>query len=113
MLQSYWPRYWFMNSFSLFSFTLPTLKFIFNISEIHLCYRNNVNLSLKCRYTLQYTYPYAYYMESGPRKKLVSSPAFYERIFKKNIDICTFWEFSSSLCLIRGVGAETSVVGFS
>lgn len=24
----------------------------------------------KCRYTLQYTYPYAYYMESGPRKKL-------------------------------------------
>uniref|UniRef100_A0A8C5V0W2 E3 ubiquitin-protein ligase ARIH2 n=1 Tax=Microcebus murinus TaxID=30608 RepID=A0A8C5V0W2_MICMU len=23
-----------------------------------------------CRYTLQYTYPYAYYMESGPRKKL-------------------------------------------
>ena len=28
-------------------------------------------LSLQCRYTLQYTYPYAYYMESGPRKKLV------------------------------------------
>lgn len=25
----------------------------------------------QCRYTLQYTYPYAYYMESGPRKKLV------------------------------------------
>ncbi|XP_031519219.1 E3 ubiquitin-protein ligase ARIH2 isoform X5 [Papio anubis] len=24
----------------------------------------------RCRYTLQYTYPYAYYMESGPRKKL-------------------------------------------
>lgn len=26
---------------------------------------------MQCRYTLQYTYPYAYYMESGPRKKLV------------------------------------------
>lgn len=25
----------------------------------------------QCRYTLQYTYPYAYYMESGSRKKLV------------------------------------------
>lgn len=24
----------------------------------------------KCRYTLQYTYPYAYFMESGPRKSL-------------------------------------------
>lgn len=24
----------------------------------------------KCRYTLQYTYPYAYYLESGPRKQL-------------------------------------------
>lgn len=29
------------------------------------------SLLLQCRYTLQYTYPYAYYMESGPRKKLV------------------------------------------
>lgn len=29
------------------------------------------SLPLQCRYTLQYTYPYAYYMESGPRKKLV------------------------------------------
>uniref|UniRef100_A0A8D3AE93 RBR-type E3 ubiquitin transferase n=1 Tax=Scophthalmus maximus TaxID=52904 RepID=A0A8D3AE93_SCOMX len=27
-------------------------------------------LCFQCRYTLQYTYPYAYYMESGPRKKL-------------------------------------------
>ncbi|KAB1264594.1 E3 ubiquitin-protein ligase ARIH2 [Camelus dromedarius] len=25
---------------------------------------------IPCRYTLQYTYPFAYYMESGPRKKL-------------------------------------------
>lgn len=24
----------------------------------------------KCRYTLQYTYPYAYYMEPSPRKEL-------------------------------------------
>ena len=28
------------------------------------------SLLAKCRYTLQYTYPYAYYMESGPRKQL-------------------------------------------
>uniref|UniRef100_A0A3Q3X178 RBR-type E3 ubiquitin transferase n=1 Tax=Mola mola TaxID=94237 RepID=A0A3Q3X178_MOLML len=31
---------------------------------------HNKSLQLECRYTLQYTYPYAYYMESGPRKKL-------------------------------------------
>ncbi|XP_068588995.1 E3 ubiquitin-protein ligase ARIH2 [Cebidichthys violaceus] len=31
---------------------------------------NASRLLAKCRYTLQYTYPYAYYMESGPRKKL-------------------------------------------
>ncbi|XP_072026009.1 potential E3 ubiquitin-protein ligase ariadne-2-like [Amphiura filiformis] len=28
------------------------------------------SLLAKCRYTLQYTYPYAYYLESGPRKQL-------------------------------------------
>jgi len=28
------------------------------------------NLLAKCRYTLKYTYPYAYYMECGPRKEL-------------------------------------------
>ncbi|CAG9855552.1 unnamed protein product [Phyllotreta striolata] len=28
------------------------------------------NLLAKCRYTLQYTYPYAYYMEGGSRKEL-------------------------------------------
>lgn len=27
-------------------------------------------LLAKCRYTLQYTYPYAYFMEPGPRKEL-------------------------------------------
>lgn len=31
------------------------------------------SLLARCRYTLQYTYPYAYYMESGPRKELVRS----------------------------------------
>ena len=30
-------------------------------------------LLAKCRYTLQYTYPYAYYIEPCPRKELVSS----------------------------------------
>ena len=33
--------------------------------------QNAAKLLAECRYTLQYTYPYAYYMESGPRKKLV------------------------------------------
>lgn len=28
------------------------------------------SLLARCRYTLQYTYPYAYYMESSPRKEL-------------------------------------------
>ncbi|KAL1493400.1 hypothetical protein ABEB36_011461 [Hypothenemus hampei] len=28
------------------------------------------NLLAKCRYTLQYTYPFAYYMDTGPRKEL-------------------------------------------
>ncbi|CAL1266529.1 unnamed protein product [Larinioides sclopetarius] len=32
--------------------------------------RNAAALLAKCRYTLQYTYPYAYYMENGPRKQL-------------------------------------------
>lgn len=31
------------------------------------------SLLARCRYTLQYTYPYAYYMEPGPRKELVKS----------------------------------------
>uniref|UniRef100_A0A8C7XT54 RBR-type E3 ubiquitin transferase n=1 Tax=Oryzias sinensis TaxID=183150 RepID=A0A8C7XT54_9TELE len=31
---------------------------------------NAAKLLAKCRYTLQYTYPYAYYMESGQRKQL-------------------------------------------
>ena len=33
-------------------------------------------LLAKCRYTLQYTYPYAYYIEPCPRKELVSSNSF-------------------------------------
>ncbi|KAG8188169.1 hypothetical protein JTE90_019448 [Oedothorax gibbosus] len=32
--------------------------------------RNAASLLAKCRYTLQYTYPFAYYMETGPRKAL-------------------------------------------
>lgn len=31
---------------------------------------NAAGLLAKCRYTLQYTYPYAYFMEAGPRKIL-------------------------------------------
>jgi hypothetical protein len=40
-------------------------------------------LLAKCRYTLQYTYPYAYYMEPSPRKELVRTSKFffsYERV---------------------------------
>lgn len=39
----------------------------------------------QCRYTLQYTYPYAYYMEKGARKQLVCN-------LKKNIE-CTYQFF--------------------
>ncbi|XP_077994653.1 putative E3 ubiquitin-protein ligase ariadne-2 [Glandiceps talaboti] len=31
---------------------------------------DSASLLAKCRYSLQYTYPYAYYLEMGPRKKL-------------------------------------------
>jgi len=31
---------------------------------------DSAKLLAKCRYTLQYTYPYAYYMEASPRKQL-------------------------------------------
>jgi len=31
---------------------------------------NAAGLLAKCRYTLQYTYPYAYFMEAGSRKDL-------------------------------------------
>ena len=33
---------------------------------------DSAKLLAKCRYTLQYTYPYAYYMELCPRKQLVT-----------------------------------------
>ena len=40
-------------------------------------------LLAKCRYTLQYTYPYAYYMEPSNRKKLVRKLYLYDLPFKK------------------------------
>jgi hypothetical protein len=36
------------------------------------CLLDAAALLARCRYTLQYTYPYAYYMDAGPRKELVS-----------------------------------------
>ncbi|PIO69551.1 hypothetical protein TELCIR_08619, partial [Teladorsagia circumcincta] len=33
---------------------------------------NAATLLTKCRYTLQYTYPFAYFMENGARKQLVT-----------------------------------------
>lgn len=35
-------------------------------------------LLARCRYTLQYTYPYAYYMDSGTRKVLFE----YQQVYK-------------------------------
>lgn len=35
------------------------------------CLLDAAALLARCRYTLQYTYPYAYYMDAGPRKELV------------------------------------------
>ena len=45
-------------------------------------------LLAKCRYTLQYTYPYAYYMEPSPRKELVSCLA---RTIPKCLADITCW----------------------
>ena len=41
-------------------------------------------LLAKCRYTLQYTYPYAYYMEPSPRKELVSV---FEKFLVKTVKV--------------------------
>lgn len=43
------------------------------------------SLLTKCRYTLQYTYPFAYYLESGQRKELVSF------FFFKKKDYCIYF----------------------
>ena len=37
---------------------------------------DSAKLLAKCRYTLQYTYPYAYYIEPCPRKELVRQRIF-------------------------------------
>jgi hypothetical protein len=36
------------------------------------CVQSVLFLTAKCRYTLQYTYPFAYYIQPSPRKELVS-----------------------------------------
>ena len=53
-------------------------------------------LLAKCRYTLQYTYPYAYYMEPSPRKELVSDKTY--EVSWHDIDLTknTMNEMSSS-----------------
>lgn len=43
-------------------------------------------LLAKCRYTLQYTYPYAYFMEPGPRKELVSLHLLFLCCFMENLN---------------------------
>lgn len=59
------------------------------------------SLLARCRYTLQYTYPYAYYMEPGPRKELVR---FRSRDVKCSIRLGLNWE---SLCLPVRVSASS------
>lgn len=58
--------------FYFFILTQSDFKHFPNFAQLvlHEC---TLSVYFKCRYTLQYTYPYAYYMESGPRKKLVRS----------------------------------------
>ena len=59
-----------------------------------------IHIIFQCRYTLQYTYPYAYYLEKGPRKQLVCD-TFYsswnKRIFAKRLfeqHYMNFYEFN-------------------
>jgi hypothetical protein len=62
-------------------------------------------LLAKCRYTLQYTYPYAYYMEPSPRKELVRlmrGTELFKNSFKKKskAKICNR-KFATFLTLLR------------
>ena len=47
-------------------------------------------LLAKCRYTLQYTYPYAYYMEASNRKKLVRNLFFIRLYITLSFSICSY-----------------------
>ena len=53
-------------------------------------------LLAKCRYTLQYTYPYAYYMEPSPRKELVSDKTYEVSWYDIDLTKNTMNEMSSS-----------------
>ena len=57
-----------------YSFYSGTILFSSFMRRGHICvsFADAAALLAKCRYTLQYTYPYAYYLESGSRKALVS-----------------------------------------
>ena len=51
------------------------------------CVLDAAALLARCRYTLQYTYPFAYYMDAGPRKELVrnnSLNTFYFQLQENN-----------------------------
>ena len=50
-------------------------------------------LLAKCRYTLQYTYPFAYYLESGPRKDLVSLIQLFICFLKKCLYFFNYYKF--------------------
>lgn len=59
-----------------------------------------VTLLTKCRYTLKYTYPFAYYLENGPRKALASFNGLLVFIKIKKSTQCVALIFSV-ICLHR------------
>ncbi|XP_062314332.1 E3 ubiquitin-protein ligase ARIH2 isoform X2 [Osmerus eperlanus] len=65
--------------------------------------QNAAKLLAKCRYTLQYTYPYAYYMESGPRKKLVRLFEYQQAQLEAEIENLS-WKVERADSYERGVG---------
>lgn len=48
------------------------------------CFFDAADLIDRCRYTLQYTYPYAYFLEPGPKKELFE---YQQNMLEVNIQI--------------------------
>lgn len=56
---------------------------------------DSAKLLKRCRYTLQYTYPYAYYMEVGPRKELFE----YQQVSRSSLYFYVSYEKCTCLSL--------------
>lgn len=54
---------------------------------------NAAALLAKCRYTLQYTYPYAYYMEGGSRKNLFEYQQVSLYFHLSSLSLCLIWHW--------------------